>query len=95
VIDMSNVIKIARPHMPAIGDRLPNGATLLDYSISVIDDTEEGVYRYGKCLALMPTSGDKYVTWRLAVKPDGTAVTQSGHYFDRLLPALEDFECRR
>lgn len=90
-----NAVVRARSKSLNIGDTLPNGATLIDYTIEEFDDTDEGMYRYGKCLALFRSSADKYVTWNLVIRPTDEILTINGHYFDRLRPALEDFECRR
>jgi hypothetical protein len=90
-----NVISISRVHKPVIGETLPNGAMLLDYELTRSDITSDGEIRYGKCLALMPSSPDKYVTWTMVLPTEGGVLTVSGHYFDQLRHALDDFENRR
>lgn len=39
-------------------------------------------------------SADPYVTWHAHVNDQGEIITLSGHYFDRLIDAVIDFDSR-
>lgn len=76
-----------------IGYNLPNGATTIDYAW---DERyfDGSVLPGGYVLAMIAGSPDPYVTWMFSVHEDGNVVCSSGHYFDRLQPALDDFHRR-
>ena len=64
-----------------VGDKLPNGATLLD--------TRQD--RHGETIVLA-SFGSEYVNW--ITSKDDAASTYWGHYFGDLKTAVADFEAR-
>jgi hypothetical protein len=76
---------------PAVGDRLPNGATVLDAVISQRDAHSEGTYYYGYVLA---QSGTEIVSWRLGIDPKGEIHTWSGRYFKSIYKAVQNYSER-
>jgi len=79
-----------------VGHKIDNGATVVDYAWDE-RSFDGSVHPGGHMLAILPWSPDKYVTWGFAVQEDGRVMCFSGHYFDRLQPALDDFNrrCKR
>ena len=76
-----------------IGHKLENGATVVDFTWDQ-RSFDGSVHPGGYVLAILPWSPDKYVTWGFAVQEDGRVACFSGHYFDRLQAALDDFNRR-
>ena len=76
---------------PAVGDRLPNGALVLDAVISQRDAHSEGTYYYGYVLA---QSGTEIVSWRLGIDPKGEIHTWSGRYFKSIYKAVQNYSER-
>jgi len=78
---------------PAVGDRLPNGATVLDVVIAErgSDAHYEGTYYYGYVLA---QSGTEIVSWRLGIDPKGEIHTWSGRYFKSIYKAVQNYSER-
>ena len=77
---------------PSVGDRLPNGATVLDSVLTQAETYPDGTYRYGYVLAM--TDRREFVTWHLAVRPNGEWVTTSGHYHPSVILAVRDYSDR-
>lgn len=89
---------------PVRGDRLMNGAIVIDISydesqVKFGDSRPQGVV-----LALIPGNGasreGEYVTWTWVVDkdyyngPNPVAHTFNGHYYESLANAVQDFEKR-
>lgn len=71
---------------PQKGERLPNGALVLDSIIIERDVQPEGDYYYGLVLAM----GEReFVVWNLGVKPDGSIETWNGRYADTIQRAVD------
>lgn len=73
-----------------IGASLPNGATVVDFTSDPFGDAHGGVVL---CTA-GNMSADPFVTWNWWVNTEGEICCSSGHYFDRLEPAVADFSKR-
>lgn len=76
------------------GERLPNGAVLIDKRIRKIDVWADGTeIPIGYCLAVRPGSDYEYVTWQYVIRPDAE-ITASGRYFADFYSAVRDYEER-
>lgn len=74
-----------------IGAVLPNGATVVDFT----SDLAIGPGPGGVVLCTASgLSADPYVTWNWWVNDKGVICCSTGHYFDRLEPAVADFDRR-
>ncbi len=73
-----------------IGLVLPNGATVVDFTV---DNLGSGVGGVVLCTA-HGLSADPFVTWNWWVNTEGEICCSTGHYFDRLQPAVADFDKR-
>ena len=73
-----------------IGTVLPNGATVVEYTVDHDTSLAGGVVL---CTA-NGLSADPFVTWNWWANPEGEICCSTGHYFDRLEPAVADFKKR-
>ena len=79
-----------------IGERLPNGAVLIDRTWTRSEEWGSGVAHEAIVLALIP-KGDRheYVTWVYCLDPRQFGeFTVSGHYFDGIDDAVLDYRVR-
>lgn len=85
--------------IPHIGDRISNGAVIVDLKRSW--DTDPDTY-LALCLWTEDKQQDKpikrmadlYVTWRIYPSEDGLVHARNGHYHDTLSEAVVDFNSR-
>ena len=76
------------------GERLANGAVLIDKRITVSDVWADGTeICSGYCLAVRPGSNYEYVTWQYVIRPDAE-ITATGRYFADFYTAVRDYEDR-
>ena len=73
-----------------LGKVLPNGATVVDYTVDNLGYGTGGVVL---CTA-HGLSADPFVTWNWWISTEGVICCSTGHYFDRLEPAVADFKKR-
>ena len=71
-----------------VGMVLPNGATVVDFTV---DNAYVGGFVLCTAHGL---SADPFVTWNWWVSDKGAFCCSTGHYFDRLEPAVADFKKR-
>lgn len=71
---------------PQKGDRLSNGALVLDSIIIERDVQPEGDYFYGLVLAM---TEHEFAVWNLGIKPDGSIETWNGRYIDTIQKAVD------
>ena len=74
-----------------IGLVLPNGGTVVDFTVDNLGHGTGGVVL---CTA-HGLSADPFVTWNWWISTEGVINCSTGHYFDRLQPAVADFDKRR
>ena len=74
-----------------VGLVLPNGATVVDFTVDNLGHGTGGVVL---CTA-HGLSADPFVTWNWWISIEGVINCSTGHYFDRLQPAVADFDKRR
>lgn len=79
-----------------IGERLPNGAVLVDRAWTRTEDwANDRTYHEAIVLAVLNHgSRHEFVTWLYCLNPDDGEVTINGRYFDGLLHAVVDFKQR-
>lgn len=90
---------ITEEAFPVLGERLPNGATVVHYTH--LDDGGDGWYPNGVVLASTfdhPIyrfhKPEPWVTWNAAFHPDGKWDCGNGHYFADFFEALDDYRKR-
>lgn len=85
--------------IPHIGDRISNGAIIVDLKKSWESEPDTWV---ALCLwtedrqQVEPIKriSDLYVTWRIYLDADGLVQARNGHYHDQLSEAVVDFDSR-
>lgn len=82
-----------------IGDRLPNGAVLIDRKWTRSEERNgewgSGVAHEAIVLALIARGERReYVTWQYVLDPERGEITVAGHYFNDLLGAVANYQKR-
>lgn len=78
------------------GDVLPNGALVLQVGIDTTQEVFGDMRPQGVVLAMVGGGSwaHEFVTWDYVIDERGV-VTVSGHYFDSVVNAVDDFRQRR
>lgn len=82
--------------VPARGDRIKNGAIILDIKPAWAPDAYIAVCLWTEDLQdaePIQRKADPYVTWKV-YPASGETLAQAGHYFDVLMDAVLDFDSR-
>lgn len=74
------------------GERLANGAVLIDKRFTYTEARATGHMCSGYCIALRADSSyHEFVTWRYVINPELGEFTTDGRYFDTLDEAVKDY----
>jgi hypothetical protein len=86
---MSRAIK----EFAAIGERLPNGALLVDRTWTRTEDWADGLVYHEAVVLCVLNHGQRreFATWIYCLDPRQGEVTISGHYFDSIEQAVADY----